>query len=863
MGSVYRATDTKLGRDVAIKVLPDAYAGDADRLGRFTREAQVLAALNHPNIATIFGIEERAIVMELVEGPTLADRIAGGALGAEEALRIAKQIAEALEAAHERGVVHRDLKPANVKVTADGKVKVLDFGLAKLADPTDAGEDPASAPTVMRGNSPTMSGMIMGTVGYMAPEQARGHRVDKRADIWAFGVVLYEMLTGRHLFDTGSVAQSIADVLRADIDLNELPEGVQAGVRTLLGRCLDRNVKTRLRDIGEARILLDAPPAPSTPAGVATPRVSRGIWPWAALVFAAGVPLVWFLKPAREAPLLQVDIVPPSGLSLGPARHGQLRISPDGTRIVFTARNTEGKRSLYLRSLESGSTVPLPGTNNGMYAVWSPDSRQIAFHADGVLKRLDLDDNRATDLFATGTGTYAIWHTDGNLYFTSPEFVLMKVAATGGVPKTVLPQEQAATMRMSTPSSIPGQDSILCQIQGPPTKIVQLSTNGVILRTILPQNSWSGAPAAFAVNPAGGGWLLHNMAGQNGQLGAIAMNPRTGALRGEEVYIAQQLPAGPAWSTSNTGVLAYRKYEWTQERRLTWVERNGTTGETLTKDGMNYAPRFSPDQKRMAFTRDAGSSTAIYIQDLARQTTTRLPGDYRRGSIPEWTPDGESIIYVSERTKLMQQRVDGWSPAKPLGPAAPYPSPTGVSPDGKWLLSSLSTVGVSRMVITSLATGERILYGEKTKLFSHNATFSPDGRWLLYSALVNGQWDVFLRPVPSEISGKDKAADFVELQVTTTGGAQPKWRADGKEIFYVSMSGMMMAVPVEAAGSTLRFGGHAALFPTSLTTENIFQREYDVTADGRRFVLPLSAAGMQTEVPITVVFNYPRMLTKR
>ncbi|MBI4902669.1 MAG: serine/threonine-protein kinase [Acidobacteria bacterium] len=855
MGAVYRATDTKLARDVAIKVLPDAYARDPDRLARFLREAQALASLNHPHIAAIYGIEERAIIMELVEGPTLADRIARGPLPVEETLAIAQQIAEALEAAHEKGIIHRDLKPANVKVTPDGNVKVLDFGLAKLADLRES-SDPASAPTIVRGNSPTLAGVILGTAGYMAPEQARGATVDKRADIWAFGVVLYEMLSGRPLFDSGSIAEAIADVLRADIDLSVLPEATPAEVRKLVQRCLDRDSRSRLRDIGEARLVLAGPfEAPAVQAAETLGVQRRSVLPWlVGAVLAAGVPAAWFLKPQRDLPLMQLEIMPPQGVSMGPTGWGQLQISPDGSMIVFQARDRDGKEKLFLRTLSSGSTIALAGTDNGKLPYWSPDNHQIAFLADGRLRRLELAGNRVVDICDAATGVYLMWHGDGNIYVSTAEHVLRKVRASGGTLSAVFSEPQHKDTAGASPATIAGENTFLYQLfSGSSSKIIQVAGDGRVRKTLLPAGEASGAPASFARDSAGKGWLLFHT---NFRLTAMRFDPRKGGLSGDPAIIAYDLPNGPSWSASNNGILAYRKRAWGSDRRLTWVDRRGVPGAAVSEQGNVFTPRISADEKAVAFNRNDANG-GVYVYDVVRQTTTRAVSESGRSGYPIWMPGNDALVYRVLRKGVMLQGVRGTGGER-LIHKNDDSRPTAASPDGKWVLSSEIRAGTPRMVALSV-DGSNVLRLSQDP--THHASLSPDAQWLLYSALVNGRWDVFVRRAPPEISGKaGGSGGSSQLQISANGGLQPMWRADGKEIFYVAPSGILTAVPVNITGSGVQLGVPESLFPTTLGISATFQREYDASADGKRFLLPLQAAGTQGEVPITVIVNWPKLI---
>ncbi|HEY1343266.1 MAG TPA: protein kinase, partial [Bryobacteraceae bacterium] len=703
MGAVYRATDTRLNRDVAIKVLPAAFAEDAGRMQRFEREAQALASLNHPNIAAIYGIEQGAIIMELVEGTDLA-----GPLPVDTAVAYAKQIAEALEAAHEKGIVHRDLKPANIKVTPEGVVKLLDFGLAKMGE--DAAQSRSGSATI----SPTLSleatraGMILGTAGYMSPEQASGKPVDKRADIWSFGVVLFEMLTGRRLFGGETVSHTLADVLRAPVDLDELPAGTPAKLRELIRRCLDRNVRTRLRDIGEARILLGEPltePALSVPAA-AQRAGSRRLWGLAA-VLAMAIPAAWFLKPAPEAPLLQLEVAPPLGVTMGPPGFGQVQVSPDGTMLVFAGQDRDGIEKLWLRPLSAGVSTAIPGTENAKLPYWSPDSRQLVFYADNQLKRVELATFRMSKVCDVSGEPWTVWTSRGLLLFSNADRAIAKVPAGGGAPIPVFSTSVFPAGVGHTPQALPDGQHFLVQRAASPSKLVFASVDGQVIRT------WEtnagpaspGAPTRFAAAPNQGGWLLSHR--PDNRLVAHSFNPRTGELSGDEIPIAQDVPQGPSWSTSDNGVLAYRSLRgFNAVRKLTWVDRAGARGESIGEPGDVYHPRISHDQKNVVYTRDTGNHPLLFIYDSVRKTTNRLTLATTANAEAEWLPDDSGVVYASGSpmgSALAVHRL-GAASDKPLAFPQGYLSvaPTGISHDGKRMAGANLFTGANRVVILSL-----------------------------------------------------------------------------------------------------------------------------------------------------------------
>ncbi|MFN7936971.1 MAG: protein kinase [Bryobacteraceae bacterium] len=854
MGIVYRASDTKLDRDVAIKVLPPEVANEPDRLARFEREAKTLAALNHPNIAAVYGVESAALIMELVEGPTLADRLNSSPIPQDEAISIAIQIAEALEAAHEKGIVHRDLKPANVKLTATHQVKLLDFGLAKAMESTKAiPGDPINSPTIVAASMP---GVIMGTAGYMSPEQAKGHPVDRRADIWSFGVVLYEMLTGQRLFDAGTIAESIAEVLKRDIDLNTLPANTPTHVKQLLTRCLDRNPKTRLRDIGEARIQLTTPPAPveTTRAKTHTPK-----WPYAAIA-ALGLalaPAAWLLKPAPTKPALFLEIVPLIGTSMGPVSWGQLAVSPNGVMIAYGARNRDGKDHIYLRSLTEGTTLVVPASEGGLRPFWSLDSRHIGFFAGGKLKRVELSSGKVLDITETAGGL-GTWGADTILISTGR---LLKVPAAGGKTEPALPANAPWAPGSGAPFFLPDGQTFFHNIAIRPRKAMLRTLDGAREQTI-----FEGEPAAsgvtYSTNPAGGGWLLYKRGPDN--LYARPFDYKKGTFTGVETMLAQDIPGGPSWSNSDNGVLAYRSSRLNgEERTLTWVQRDGSPGKTIAGPGNVYVPRISPDQQSVAYTFNSNNTTAaVYEFQSATGASTRIASQ-GRASYPVWTSDGASLIYSGGDTgsQLIEHPIRTAGVPRVITKSDSFIyRPTGTSPNGDWIACVRSINNANHTVFFHRESGRSVQLDSDEDPYSTQASFSPDGRRFVYSKQGPSSYDVFVRTVPKELGGPDAP---MEWQVSTNGGKQPKWSADGKEIFYVANDGKMMAAAVQSTPDTLRIGPTTALFPTTLGLRDSYQREYDVTNDGKRFILPLPPSGPHQEAPITVILNWPSLFERK
>ncbi len=886
MGEVYRATDRKLEREVAIKVLPAAFIEDEARLARFEREARLLAQLHHPHIASVFGLEEsggvRALVLELVEGPTLADRLARGPLPLEEALLVARQIAEALEAAHEKGIVHRDLKPHNVKAPVDGPVKVLDFGLAKALDPVGASSGSQSAsqlaasPTLTLGA--TVQGVLLGTAAYMAPEQAKGAAVDKRADIWAFGVVLWEMLTGRRLFEGDSAADTLAGVLRAEIDLSELPEETPPAIRRLLRRCLERQPRNRLHDIADARIVLeeviaeeDKPSerAPSAaPAGGASSR-----WRWlagcaaAGLLVGAALAWVWGARSTDERPAPRVrrfEIAAPEGRGFVRG----LAFSPDGRKVAFVARGQDGEASLWVRELGALEPRELPGTAGARYPFWAPDSRRIGFFARQSLQW--IDSSGGTPLAVTSTPAVAdvrgaTWGAaDVIVYAPSFRGALQAVRASGGEgePATRLPEgAELGTHRF--PSFLPdGVRFVFYATAGSGTEPGELHLGRVgslDAKRLGPAHSL----AVFA-EP---GFLLYS---RGESLVAHRFDLQREQLVGEPVRLGVSMAGSLATSglrelaASTDGGLIYRLGS-RGATQLVWVDRAGTEIEALTdpSGAWHYGPRLSPDGRSLAVSRYEARTRGmgeIWIHDLGRKLASRLTFGESDDFQAIWAgSDGREIIYTSERPRaepgLYRMALDRAGEERAWSTGAGTQQAVAATPDGRRVvLERLDGRGGASLWIQDLdGAGEPVPLGASTAS-EFAADVSPDGRWLAYVSDATRGWEVYVR----RLDGTGPA-----LRISTDGGEQPLWRRDGRELFYLDASGQIVAVPIERrsapgdpAGERLEPGHPEVLFTAKL--EETGGRQYDATGDGQRFVL--NRAGLTDDAPIVVILDWPALL---
>ncbi len=879
MGEVYRARDPKLNRDVALKVLLPEVADNPERLARFRREAQTLASLNHPNIAHIHGLEESggsiALVMELVEGEDLSQRIAHGAIPPDEALPIARQIAEALEAAHEQGIIHRDLKPANIKVRADGTVKVLDFGLAKAMGPASGSSPNVTQSPTLTTPAMTQAGMILGSAAYMSPEQARGTQVDKRADTWAFGVVLWEMLTGKHLFAGATVSDTVASVLKTEPDWTALAPATPTPIRRLLRRCLEKDRKRRLPDAADARLEIEealtasvidrtaSTPLASSPAR-GTPVASKAAVVAAVLgMVAFAIPAVRHLREAPPAafPETRVDIVTPA--SDQPAAFA---LSPDGRNVVFVASGDSASR-LWLRSLATTTAQPLAGTEGATYPFWAPDGRAVGFFADGKLKRLDVASGGAgapQTLAAAAVGRGGTWNADGVILFaptgTSP---LVRMPASGGSLLAVTTLVRQTTHKL--PSFLPDGRHFLFYAQGTPDtagiflgaldapdthRLTAADTGGVFLPSV--RTTASGSADAGARSE--GGWLLWV---RSGTLVAQRLNLAQAALTGEVVTLADPVVVdasanAAAVSASADGLVAYRTGRGNRQQ-LTWVDRSGKAlGTQGAPDDSLLTPSVSPDGQRVAAARTVQGNTDLWLLDGPR--ATRLTFDAPRDEFAIWSPDGRQMAFASNRAgprDLYLQMASGGSAEERLVVSPQTKIPTDWSADGRFLLYYSIDPQTNRDIWVLPLTGDRTPQTLlKTPFDERNGTFSPDGRWMAYQSNESGRDEIYVRPVV----GTTPAGG--QWQVSTNGGVFPRWRHDGRELYYLAPSAAMMAAPIAITGASVVPGEPVTLFPTRIVgggADRGLGRNYDVTRDGRFLV---NTELTEAAAPITLIQNW-------
>jgi len=875
MGEVYRATDSKLHREVAIKVLPVALADDPERMARFEREAQVLASLTLPSIAAVYGLEEsnghRALVMELVEGADLSDRIHRGPMPLAEALPIARQIAEALEAAHERGIVHRDLKPANVKVTPDGHVKVLDFGLAKALEAAPGTASSGELATMTLSAAQTRAGVVMGTAAYMSPEQASGAAVDKRADVWSFGVVLFEMLTGRRLFEGESASHTLADVIRAEIDWTRLPGTTPRVIRHLLERCLDRDPRRRLRDIGEARIEIErqleqsASAARSAPLPIARPAGWRQRAPWLAAGIVAGVlaavGATGLLRPAPSGSThLRVDTKLTNDAlwtQIGPA----LDFSPDGSRMVFITGG-ETRRQLNVRSLDQLDSARLAegsGSENSPYhPFFSPDNAWVGFATAAELRKVPVSGGTSLTICKVNRSRGATWLPDNTVVFTpSPDSGLFKVSAAGGEPRaltTLDKTKKEATHRW--PQGLPGGEAVLFtshtqsvgNFDNASIEVVSLKTGA---RTVV----YNGGAFGRYV-PSG-----HLVYVNKGTIFAVPFDAKTFKVSGTPAPVVQNVTSSPAEGAAQmaftpTGLMGYiRGGPLVAQYPIVWVDRDGRTSPLINEAGAYANPRLSPDGRRLSLTVLREGNWDVWVYDLDRQVSTRLTFDEASDTEQIWSPDGRDVMFSSDRhnepSTTYRKPADGSGEETRVAKTEAPMWPSSWSPDGRLVAFSSSRPNLDVGVVhLDSGKSEWLL---TTPFAESDAVFSPDGHWLAYASTESGDSEVYVRPFPSG-GGR--------WQISDAGGGYPRWSRDGRELVYRTNEGVMAAT-IEVVGGGLRTGKPRQLFTGQFRggsggisiAGNSFA-DYDMSPDGKRFVMfPRAAASGEERAGIVTIVS--------
>ena len=911
MGEVWRAEDEKLGRQVALKVLPDEFAQDPERMARFEREAKVLASLNHPNIATLFGLESVTtppaglaagtaapsgsaqgappgqantetgssskpqapepttfLVMELVEGEDLSERIKRGPVPIEEATAIALQIAEALEAAHESGIVHRDLKPANIKLRPDGTVKVLDFGLAKAWDAETEGVNLSMSPTLTA--HATAAGVILGTAAYMSPEQAAGIAADRRADVWAFGVVFWEMLTGNKLFEGETVSHVLAAVLKDEVDLEALPDDTPVRLRELIARCLKKKPKQRLQAIGDARILLedyradpeafDRPLRAEVVEASPQPTWKRAL-PWAlaltAAVAAGVLGLGSMSKGDAAGTAIRFQVPPPEGrgYQLDSVRPGPVVVSPDGQSLAFAAWDADGEVRIFVRNLDEVRPRVLAGTENAQYPFWSPDSKNLGFFADGKLKKVSASGGQPLTLCDAPDGKGGSWGAEGVILF-APEAAkqIQRVSQLGGEPVdvTTFDQERGDDSHRH-PRFLPDGKHFLYLARFPSgategQAIVAASLDGGEEKTIVR----SPAAAEYA-----SGHLLFL---REQTLMAQPFDPVALELSGEPFPIADTVvmistgTAQAVFSASQTGVLAFQGGTLSADLVLRWRGRDGSIQETIGEPArFTQDVHLSPtgDTALVQIEADEIDNRDLWVVELDRSLRTRFTFSPDGDDSPVFSPDGASAVWEvsdgEERMALHRKSIGGSGDGEMLAQFDKETWPTSWHPSGGVALvaQQVSKSPNNLDLFTwSVGEGSELEPWLATEFMEYFGDFSPDGRWVAYGSNESGEFEIYVAPYPGP--GR-------KWQVSVGGGGWPNWRGDGSEILYASNAGELMGVAVEERGSGLAFGQPQGLFEFTTTQSG---SGFDVTADGERFLVVEPAENLPPEA-ITVVVNWP------
>jgi serine/threonine protein kinase len=864
MGEVYQAKDTKLGRDVAIKVLPEEFALDTDRVARFQREAKLLASLNHPNIAAIYGLEEsdgtHFLVMELIEGDTLSDRIKSGPIPVEEALKLALQMAEALEAAHEKGVIHRDLKPANIKVTPDGNVKILDFGLAKAYAGDQENMSPMDSPTISA--AATQQGVILGTAAYMSPEQARGKPVDRRADIWAFGVVLYEMLTGKTAFQGEDVSVTLASVITSDANLTLLPPNIHPRVREVINRCLQKESKKRYSGISDVQYEIEQ--ALSDPSGILvepvttvkpTKKLRVGLsWVAGALILGliiAGV-AVWKLKPPEPRSVWRFDYNLPEGQELDLRGPGFLAISPDGSQLVYITPSG-------LSLLSGNERIPrlIAGTDDSPRGpFFSPDGQSIGYWSqnDGKLKRIGIQGGTPIPLCDVQAFAGAIWCADDSIIYNVGVGSIKRVSASGGTPETLMEGE-----RIVGPQPLPdGKSLLFTDVSHQQNMVVVYSLDSGEKTELFPGSNARYLPT---------GHLVYSLYPEINTLIAVAFDPDTLEVSGGHISIEEGV--GRNYAISDSGNLIY-VLELTGSsvspitNQLVWVDRKGNVEPLAAEPDVYQFCKISPDGTKVALAIGPAGNHDIYIWDLNREVRTKFTFDEGDDFFPLWTPDSKRIVFYSSRGEhgLFSKAVDFTGKIEKLGSVQDLRLyPWSWSKDGNILVLTKAKAPVSDIAMLSMKGDREIKPLLQEDYVEAYPQISPDGKWMAYQSNEDGQTEIYVRPFP-DIESRGRQ------MISSGGGHSPLWSSDGRELFYRN-GDATMAVPVET-DPTFNAGKQETLFRVMsyyVNTNTGFQHiPWDIHPKSNKFLMIKSATvtnegsseDSTTETPrkINIVLNF-------
>jgi Tol biopolymer transport system component len=847
MGAVYRARDLTLRRDIAIKVLPDSFAGDAGRVLRFRREAEVLASLNHPHIATIYDVgeagDDRFLVLELIDGETLADRLARGPLTLDESLRTGAQIARAVEAAHEKGITHRDLKPANIQLTPAGDVKVLDFGLAKAVADGPVG---SASPTTL---AATSLGMIVGTAPYISPEHAKGMDAGTGGDIWAFGCVLYEMVCGCRAFDGDSVTEILASVLMGEPDWGRLPS-LPDPIARLLRRCLQKDRSRRLQSIGDARIEIeDVLTDPDRHAHPASGGMHKRPYAW--IVAVAATALIALV--AGASALRQVPAPPEMRLEVGlPAttNPATLAISPDGLQLVYVAESGE-RPQLWLRRLDADGARPLGGTDYPLYPFWSPDGRSIGFFADGKLKRLEVAGGSAKTLADSPQGLGGSWSKDGTILFCPNNRDLFRIAAEGGDPIRVTQVQRPGQTSHRQPLFLPDGHRFLYFATGAEGRGIYVGSLDESKPRRLLGSDTDGGPALTA-----SGQLLFV---REKTLFAQDLDLESLVLKGSAVPVSEAVivdGTAAALSTSAAGPIVYRTSSEDISHQLIWFDRAGKEVARVGQpDSANlWLWSVSPDGRRIALNRTVKGDFDIWLLEAARGILTRFTVDPGSDWSAVWSPDGSQIAYARDDVPYKRAVAAAAGSETPLLSSSREATPTDWSPDGRYLLFQMQdpNTNLDLWVLPFHADGKPgdPIVVAHTKADERQGQFSADGKWIAYQSNESGRAEIYIQPFP---------APGPKSRVSTNGGIQPRWRRDALELFYLAIDGRLMAVPIRSgSGAAAEPAAAIPLFWTRMygagQSANTLFPQYSVSPDGQRFLM--NTLSRVSAGPLTVVLNW-------